>query len=702
MQSRGPLRRTCLALIVAAALTARTASLQNQPPPTPQTTFRTEANYVRVDVYPTKDDAPVLDLTQEDFEVLEAGVPQKIEQFERVQIRGNLPQDQRIEPSSVEAGRQAAQNPRARVFVVFLDVNHVSVEGSHRIRQPLVDTLNRLIGPDDVFAVMTPEMSARDITFARRTTTIEGYPDTLLDLGRALPDFEGSRRGAVPRLLSGLEDDRGVAEEMIERRREKLSLDAICRSLALPPRRPRRAQGSASGHRRVAALPAEPGTGAHDRKQIPQTTVAIDPRTGRLTADQTDPGLGTSRLKCESDRQMLANIDNEQDFRALLDDANGANASFYPIDPRGLAVFDEPIGRPTTGLPRRPLDDDHAARCRSGTAPRPARDAADACGRDRWARARQLERHQQGFAAGRGRSELVLSARLLLVRQARWKISPDHGSRQTPWRPGARAARISGRHTGGRDGVCPRGGAGPHRGRGNSRDANRPRVAGAVSTGVAAARARRDGMARSRGWWRRGGLLGGRRVLGERTGWRFDSAQRRPDVDVTVISASGATVGRATGRGGTRSVMVPVRVDETTSAGSYTVRVRAEGFGVGTVQVQLPSSPDAGGAIFMRRGPTTGNKDAPAADLRFRRNERIRVDLPAPNSGPVAARLLDRLGKALPIPLTASVRDDADGSRWQTTELALAPLAAGDYLIELASGAGGEEKRTLVAFRVVP
>jgi hypothetical protein len=95
------------------------------PQPPAQPTFRTEANYVRVDVYPTKDGAPLTDLVREDFEIIEGGASQKIEQFERVLIEGNLPQDLRREPGSVEAGRQAAQNPRARVFVIFLDVNHV-------------------------------------------------------------------------------------------------------------------------------------------------------------------------------------------------------------------------------------------------------------------------------------------------------------------------------------------------------------------------------------------------------------------------------------------------------------------------------------------------------------------------------------------------------------------------------------------------
>ena len=38
-------------------------------------TFRAEANYVRVDVYPTADGRPVMDLTQDEFQVLEDGVP---------------------------------------------------------------------------------------------------------------------------------------------------------------------------------------------------------------------------------------------------------------------------------------------------------------------------------------------------------------------------------------------------------------------------------------------------------------------------------------------------------------------------------------------------------------------------------------------------------------------------------------------------
>ena len=45
--------------------------------------------------------------------------------------------------------RRAAQDPRARVFVLFLDPRHVDVQGSLRVRRPLIEALNALIGGGD-------------------------------------------------------------------------------------------------------------------------------------------------------------------------------------------------------------------------------------------------------------------------------------------------------------------------------------------------------------------------------------------------------------------------------------------------------------------------------------------------------------------------------------------------------------------------
>jgi hypothetical protein len=67
-----------------------------------------------------------------------------------------------------------------------------------------------------------------------------------------------------------------------------------------------------------------------------------------------------------------------------------------------------------------------------------------------------------------------------------------------------------------------------------------------------------------------------------------------------------------------------------------------------------------------------------------------------------SARLLDRTGKALAVPVTVMASPESDGSRWLSGEALLAPLAPGDYLVEIVATIAGAQKRTLTAFRVVP
>ena len=63
------------------------------------------------------------------------------------------------------------------------------------------------------------------------------------------------------------------------------------------------------------------------------------------------------------------------------------------------------------------------------------------------------------------------------------------------------------------------------------------------------------------------------------------------------------------------------------------------------------------------------------------------------------ARLLDRNGKPMgAVPVTATLRQDADGSRWQVAQVPLFPLGPGDYIVEVAAG----NVKTLTPFRVVP
>src|SRR5439155_26138226 len=73
--------------------------------------------------------------------------------------------------------------------------------------------------------------------------------------------------------------------------------------------------------------------------------IGIDPRGGKLAVGPPkgfEDGNGTN--DCEVDRLALSHLDDDLKFRVIQDDANRANTSFYPVDPRGLVVFDTPIG----------------------------------------------------------------------------------------------------------------------------------------------------------------------------------------------------------------------------------------------------------------------------------------------------------------------------------------------------------------------
>jgi hypothetical protein len=95
---------------------------------------------------------------------------------------------------------------------------------------------------------------------------------------------------------------------------------------------------------------------------------------------------------------------------------------------------------------------------------------------------------------------------------------------------------------------------------------------------------------------------------------------------------------------------------------------------------------------------TTGPQYLRTADPRFARTDRIRLELAAAGGGGAAARLLDKLGKPLQVPVAVTERADPAGFSWIVADATLSPLAAGDYAIEVTQGEG----RQVTAFRIVP
>jgi hypothetical protein len=61
--------------------------------------------------------------------------------------------------------------------------------------------------------------------------------------------------------------------------------------------------------------------------------------------------------------------------------------------------------------------------------------------------------------------------------------------------------------------------------------------------------------------------------------------------------------------------------------------------------------------------------------------------------------LLGRDGNPLAVPVTLTESID-EGTPQLAVDLTLAPLAPGDYVIEVTASAGAESLRTLVSFRV--
>ncbi len=692
------------ALAVACTVVAVTlAQAPAQTPPEQTPTFRTEANYVRVDVYPTRNGAPVTDLTRDDFQILEGGKPQAVEQFERIQIRAAGAQESRTEPNTVAESRSMLENPRARVFVIFLDTYHVDVAASYRIRKPLIDALDRVIGQDDLVAVMTPEMSPTDMAFARKTTTIEGFLTRVLALGRTRPhdspDPEDEMYGACyPNVPPGgnpdCSDQNGVAAEMIDRRHEKRSLDALHDLV-------RYLRGVREERKAVLAITNgwllfKPNMqmmrplrchGVPTGRQI-----GVDPRNGRPTM-QTLPNTVASD-QCDIDRTNLAQIDDDQEFRYMLDEANRSNTSFYPIDPRGLAVFDTPIvpnDVPGTPPSTTPLAVDRNMLTSRLTSLRTLAENTDGL----------AIVDSNDLAGGLRRVVADLSSYYLLGYYSNGQLDGKfHSITVRVKRPGVQVRARRGYLA-----------ATPAEVARIARDANPDKA----PTPAEAEALAWESVLRPLNVFARETSLRLRAI----TGWKGDGqpqvwlvgelgtadtwkAGAEADVTLTQENNTFATA-HASVPPGSRTFKVDVSPSKPLPPGNYTINVRTVAASKlassgDSLPLTLPAAPDTVGSMIIRKGPFTGLKEVPSADLRFRRSEQLRVEVPAVGTATPTARLLDRNGKVMSgVPVTASTRDDADGSRWLTAQVPLFPLGPGDYIVEIASGS----RKVLTPIRIV-
>jgi len=656
-----------------------------------QPTFRTGANYVRVDMYASRDGKPVEDLKQEEIEILEDGVPQKIDAFEHVRVRNLSPEETRVEPNTISESRRLASDPRARVFVIFLDTYHTQIDGSATMRQPLMNFLNRVLGQDDMVAVMTPEMAASEITFARKTTVFSKMFDQNLFWGRRARLVDDDEREELYAGCYG--PTSAIYREMKDRRREKLTLDAI-EDLMIHlagVREERKAILTVTeGWPLYTKSPQLAAAGDQDRRVGPGDVLGRPPVPRPSDTAQVQ---GSPKIQCEADRMALAQMDDDLRLRQLTQLANRGNVTFYPVYARGLVAFDAPIGPD----PPPPI----------------AQDAANL--RARQNALRVLADDTDGTAIINTNNIDGMLKRVVDDLSSYYLM----GYYTTNTKLDGKFRSISVRLK--RPGVNVRARKG-YRGyteaevaRGTAASTPPPEASAPVTaalTPVVSFNARAQFRIRASSWAHAsqgGATEGAFWVVGE-----LDPQVRKQaawaggaQADVAVIGPDGQQVASRKidikPSQGPFSIQIPESggVD----AGEYTLRVRLRSPIEGelalsdTTRVSVKNGTTLGEAVMWRRGLSTGPQYLRTADPRFQRSDRIRLELATSASQPVTARIVDRNGTTMSVQAQVSERPDASAQfKWAVIDVTLAPFAPGDYAIEATQG--GEKQ--LTAFRVVP
>jgi VWFA-related protein len=682
--------------------TATPTPAATQTPPTDQPaaqpTFRVGATYVRVDAYVTRDGKPVTDLTKDDFEVYEDGVRQTIRNFELVNIPAGFTQTApRTDPNTVAAMRERVADPRRRVFVLFLDTYHSSLGSSMSSRKAFLRFLQRIVGPDDLIAGMTPEMSPDALTFGSRTEALDSLLNDIWGRRDALR--QDPYEDLIQRCYMRASKD--VWERLRDRRRTKLTLDSLEELVQ---------HVGAMRDERKAIITVTEGWRlfGEDLKlaEDPDSAPGVRPlHTGPVIRQPNGYGAddprnqGTPRTDCDTIRLDMANIETVQQFRNLPNEANRVNASFYIIDPRGLPASDDLLGSPpltadltmlkTKQAEMRELADrtDGMALFYSNDLDKELTRIADdlssyyLLGYDstngkldgayralkiKVTRPGVLVRARQGYraatlpVAGSSHSRTGSNAPSETSSEITSAVSAIMGTRaDLPVHLRATAVRLVAATTA----------------NGPAQPLSELRLVAELDPKVAASDA-----------WTRGGTA--------------HFLVRGDGVDG--LSAEATLQPRA------RFVTATIPVPPSVKAGECHVQMRltaqshTDALSDSTaVQVAAPGL--IATPALLKRGPSTGTAYLATADLRFRRADRLRLEAPSRlSAAQVHVTAVDQRGQPLNLPIQVTDRQDGAGAVI-VADISLAPLAPGGYAVILAANANqtGQE-RLIVPFELVP
>ncbi len=688
-----------LAGATGALVVAQQPSSSSQTPPV----FREGVNFVLVDAYPRRNGRIVEGLTAADFQVLEDGKPQAVDRVEFVRIDPRVADAERRDPSTTGEMRALAADPHRRVFVTFLDTLHTTVPESHTARRPLVDLLDRVVGPDDLFGVMTQDMRPQDVTLGRKLVTVEDQlaahwtwgerqriANTRNSLGEdaltACFHQQELKYAVVPWYVTVEGQSRFFDEILIERRREDEVLNALQdlieymgtlrearTALVIVTDGWRLFPEDRSLLSTIAKDERMRGDGIPHPGDRPINGGGVDPppSQGQLRVSSTE---GVSFASCVAEATRLAGLDQPRRFRDLIADANRRNVSAYPIAMNGLAVFDDASTSLMNDMAHLTQRLSSLRTIAEGTGGLAIVNTNDIDGGVR----RIADDLSAYYLIGYYSTNTKMDGRLrrIDVRMRQTDIEVHARSSYRAPAPGA-AATVT------------------------------PAATSAAALPVEDALGPLGRLRESTPLYVNGARVGDEWLVSvELSDRQFAAAgwSHGASVTVQIDDASGHRVGEGQTSidAGTRGALVRVPAPAANGPVRIAARVTAAGETVAeTMDVRSPPATLLGDPLLFRATTSLRAPLRPAADRQFRRTERVHVEVPILR--PIdqrTARLLDRRGQPLPMPVTLTERPDGDRTM-AAIDLAVAPLADGDYVIELVAGSAGTTARVLVGIRVV-
>ena len=298
-------------------------SQQPQPPAGQRPVIRSGINFVSVDVIVSdrKTGDVVMDLTKDDFEVREDKKPQAIQTFDTIKI-DPITEATATPPRPIkneDDEEREAKKADVRLFIMLLDDYHVRRGNDMAVKKPLTDFVQNQLGPQDMVAVMYPLTPVSILSFTRNH-------DSLIS---AINNFQG-RRGVYEPKNEFEERYAYASAQEVENIRNDVTMGAL-KGAAV------KLGGMRDGRKSIIFV--SEGFTSTLPAQL-QDPVAALPGYGNPM--RQSPGTDVTSPRQES-MDFFNSVDLTGRLREVFDTANRNNTSIYAVDPRGLATFDYDI-----------------------------------------------------------------------------------------------------------------------------------------------------------------------------------------------------------------------------------------------------------------------------------------------------------------------------------------------------------------------